>query len=213
MIPEPIINSIIKDMVGEDVVPIVHLMMNKPNISEFKFAEKLSITINQVRNMLYRLSTYDIVDFTRKRDKESGWYIYFWTLNLPKLRDLSVKTKKGLIVQLENSLQGEKNNDFFICPDRHIRVSLTNAMEYNFKCPECGLNLSKEDNKKIIDTIEKRISKLKEEIGLLEKLEIKPLTEKKKKLPQKKLHKKIEKRKFKIKSTKKKKHKTRKKKR
>ncbi|MFH1592020.1 MAG: hypothetical protein ABIB47_01500 [Candidatus Woesearchaeota archaeon] len=179
MIPDEILNPVIEDIAGEDVIPLVQLIKGKINVSEFRMAEKLDITINRVRNMVYRLSSYDLVDSSRKKDKKKGWYVYSWTLNMPKLRDLSVKLKLDNIERLEQRLRTEKANDFFRCPDKHIRASYTLAMEHNFKCPECGLNLEKEDNTKLIETINKTLLKLKQEVEFLRELKIKPMPEKK----------------------------------
>ena len=199
MIPDEILNEIIRDLVGDDVVPLVQLIKEKENVSEFKLADKLNTTVNHVRNMLYRLDEYSLVESTRKKDKKKGWYVYFWTLDLYKLKDLTIKRKKDLLVKLKERIKREETGDFFNCPDKHIRVSLENAMEYAFKCPECDLNLQREDNQKLLNSLNKQIEKNTQDINLLESLDIKPLTEKKpkekkekktKKKPQKKVLKK-----------------------
>ena len=50
------IEELIKELAGPDVVPLVILLKDKKNVSEFKLAEKLKIGVNQVRNMLYRIT-------------------------------------------------------------------------------------------------------------------------------------------------------------
>jgi len=178
MIPDQILNEIIEEIAGSDVLPLVQILKGKVNVSEFKMAEKLEVTVNHVRNMLYRLSAHDVMDWTRKKDKEKGWYVYFWTLNMLKLRDLTVKIKIDRVEKLELRLKNEQSTDYFRCPDKHIRASLTSAMEQEFKCPECGLHLEREDNKKTIETIQRTITRLNEEINLLRSLEILPIKEK-----------------------------------
>ena len=178
MIPDQILNEIIEEIAGSDVLPLVQILKGKVNVSEFKIAEKLEVTVNHVRNMLYRLSAHDVMDWTRKKDKEKGWYVYFWTLNMLKLRDLTVKIKIDRVEKLELRLKNEQSTDYFRCPDKHIRASLTSAMEQEFKCPECGLHLEREDNKKTIETIQRTITRLNEEINLLRSLEILPIKEK-----------------------------------
>ena len=75
------IEVLVTEIAGKDVLPLIELIRGKTDVSEFKIAEKLGKTVNEVRNMLYRLSDYNLVSFTRKKDKRKGWYIYFWTLN------------------------------------------------------------------------------------------------------------------------------------
>ncbi len=184
MIPDQILYDIIEEIAGSDVVPLAQLMKGKTNVSEFKMAEKLDVKINHVRNMLYRLDAHDIVESTRKKDKKKGWYVYYWTLNMQKLKELSIRIKSDHLEKLEQRIKKEETIDYFKCPEKHIRASLTLAMEHEFKCPECALNLEKEDNTKIIESIQKTIAKLKSEIDFLKNLHIEPIkkmkTEKKK---------------------------------
>lgn len=179
MIPHNGFDDIIEEITGADVVPLVHLIGGKSNVSEFKIAEKMGITVNKVRNMLYRLDAYSLVNSDRKKDKKKGWYVYFWTLDLIKLRTLAVKIKRNRINVISERMKKEESSEFFNCPDKHIRVNLENAMEYKFKCPECDLPLVREDGDKIRNSLKKQIEKLKQEIELLEKLEIKPVAERK----------------------------------
>jgi len=179
MIPDNILDEIIRELTDKDVVPVVQLIKGRSHVSEVKIAEKLELTVNHVRNVLYRLGAHNLVDFTRKKDKKKGWYVYYWTLDMVKLRDLAVKIKMGVVMKLKERLTKEKEGEFFNCPDKHIRANLENAMEYNFRCPECDLPLVKEDNVRTINSIQRQIEILKKEIELLQNLEIKPIAERK----------------------------------
>jgi len=174
---DKIFYEVIEEITGSDVVPLFNLIKGKKAVSEFKLAEALNTTVNHVRNMLYRLNSYNLVDFVRKKDRRKGWYVYYWTLDMCKLRDLAVRIKQELIRMLRQRLKKEQRGIFFICPDNHIRASLESAMEYNFRCPECDLPLEKENNEKLIEDTKKQIEKLKKEIEFLGNLKIKPLAE------------------------------------
>jgi len=179
MIPDKILNNTIRDIAGDDVVPLVQLIKGRSHVSEIKIADKLEVTVNNVRNMLYRLEAYNLVTFVKKKDKKKGWYVYFWTLDMGRLRDSTIKRKGGILLKLRERIRRERMGQFFNCPDKHIRVNLENAMENEFKCPECSLQLVSEDNAKLITNMEKRINKLTDEIEILKNLEIKPIVERK----------------------------------
>ena len=179
MIPDNILDEIIKELTDSDVVPVVQLIKGKSHVSEVNIAEKLNMTVNHVRNILYRLGAHSLVDFTRKKDKKKGWYVYYWTLDMAKLRDLAVKIKTDMVAKLKERLVREESGEFFNCPDKHIRLSLENAMEYKFRCPECDLPLEKEENARTIGSIRKQIDRLNREIDLLKSLDIKPIVERK----------------------------------
>ena len=75
----------ISSVAGEDVLPLVERLRGRQNVSEFILADEVQHEINAVRNMLYRLYHANLVTFTRKKDKQKGWYIYYWTFN-PKMK-------------------------------------------------------------------------------------------------------------------------------
>ena len=85
--------------VGEDALPLINILKDKNNISEFKLAEMLNVTVNQIRNMLYRLNEKNLVNFMRKKDKKKGWYIYYWSLNKKSIEGAmqKVKNKQGAV--------------------------------------------------------------------------------------------------------------------
>ena len=77
--------DLVIEIAGPEVVALVELLYGKENVSEFKLADKLELTVNQARNMLYKLHSHNLVSFIRKKDKRKGWYIYYWTLDLRRM--------------------------------------------------------------------------------------------------------------------------------
>lgn len=170
-IVDKLIDDLILEIGGKDVVPLVNLIKNKSNVSEFKLAAKLNLTVNQVRNMLYRLNNHNLVDFTRKKDKVKGWYIYFWSFNMKLAKELALTMKKNKLALLKKRLEKESNETYYACPSECVRFDSTNAMEYQFKCPECGKILVKEENKKNIDKINKEIMNIENDFKELQEFE------------------------------------------
>ncbi len=157
------IENTIKEVAGEDVLPLVAYIKNKKNVSEFKIAEALKIEINIIRNMLYKLYHANIVSFIRKKDKKKGWYIYYWTFNPKRIKFLVEDLRKKKIEKIGDRLDREKNNYFFICKNKCMRTEFDQASEFNFKCPECGELLEQEDNSQKIKELEKEIKELESE--------------------------------------------------
>ena len=77
------VTELVEEIAGKDVVELVELIKGKEHVSEFKIAEKLDLTVNQVRNMLYRLYSHNLVSFIRKKDK-----------NKQKRNNSCIQTKK-----------------------------------------------------------------------------------------------------------------------
>jgi len=159
-----IIEATIAEVAGEDVLPIVHFLKNKKNISEFKIAEAIKKEINATRNMLYRMQEANLVSFIRKKDKKKGWYIYYWTFKPKMIKHIVTNLKKEKLSKLKDRISREKSNHFFICQNKCIRLDFEQAMNFEFKCPECGEIMNQEDNKENIRLIEEEIKKIKKEL-------------------------------------------------
>ncbi len=161
---DKLLDELMVELIGEDSLKLIKLIKSRFNVSEFLIAEKLKISINQVRNILYRLQNYNLVTFTRKKDKKKGWYIYYWTFNIKRARELLLESKKNKLERFNKRLERELHNTFFVCPNSCIRMDEDTAMGYEYKCQECGTILVREDNSKIIDQIKKEITILKNEL-------------------------------------------------
>ena len=151
-----------KEIVGEDAVKIVDYLRDKPNISEFKIAEKTKTEIHQVRNILYRLHNHNLATYIKKKDRQKGWYISYWTFNKRRVRELtdSLKTQKLEKYKYRLSVEEANKNNFFMCSNACIRLDFQSATEHDFKCPECGNLLNQMDNVKTIEFLKVKIKEL-----------------------------------------------------
>lgn len=160
------VEEAIVQLVGEDVLPVVHFLKGKKNISEFVISENLKLEVNRIRNILYRLHTYHIVTYHRKKDRIKGWYISYWTLNPPRMQQIVDELKYQRLEMLKEKLKKEEENkgSYFICPQFCIRVDFENATNLGFYCPECGSLLTHQDNTKTIENLKNKVSELEAEI-------------------------------------------------
>ena len=78
------LRSVFRRIASKSAEDLIEILYDKENVNEFKIAEKLKKNINEVRNILYKLSSFNVISSTRKKDKRKGWYTYFWTLNVEK---------------------------------------------------------------------------------------------------------------------------------
>ncbi|MEM4259382.1 MAG: hypothetical protein QXS38_01295 [Candidatus Pacearchaeota archaeon] len=174
-----LLKNIVSSIAGQQATGIVDLLHNKKNVNEFAIAKKLKLTINQTRNILYKLADEGVVSFVKKKDKKKGgWYTYFWTLNvgkgLTKFKENLVKN----IGDLQTKLNIKKTERFYHCPNCDIESNEETALLYHYTCPECGEVLQLKDKGKEIEHLEKEIAKAQEilnnveqEIGVVSKKE------------------------------------------
>ena len=153
----------IKEVVGEDSIGIIKFLQGKKNISDFKIAERVDRDIHEIRNILYRLYNHNLVTYYRKKDRQKGWYISYWTFNKKRVKDIIQELSKKKLTKFRVRLTEEQSNigNFYICPSACIRVGFDKAVDLEYRCPECGNVLNHQDNTKTIDF-------LKEQIKILE---------------------------------------------
>ncbi len=167
-LPERYIEELAKELFGQDTIPLILLIKDKENVSEFKIAERLGITINQVRNILYRLNEHNLVDSTRKKDRKKGWYIYFWTFDNEKAKDLLVKHKRKKIATMQSIIAAEEKSIFYVCPNSCTRIDNAQALECEFKCTECNSLLKEENREKKRQQMTDQIQRITKEIEELQ---------------------------------------------
>ena len=154
-------------IVGKQAEDIADLLNSKKHVNEFIIAKKLDITINQTRNILYKLSDYGLVSFIRKKDKRKGWYIYFWTLNVfQSLSLLEDKLKKELGF-LDSQLKSRTEKRYYVCQTCSIEVTEDAALLNDFTCPECEEVYELNDNPEIIEQLKKASIRIRREIKLV----------------------------------------------
>src|SRR3989338_209449 len=138
------IEEILVSLLGEGGAPLIKELQKQDNTSEFHLATKTKKDIKVIRRMLYVLYNNNLVSFNRKKDKEKGWYIYYWTLVPESVKYCYFKKKRELLERLTARLEEEKKELFFTCPKKCVRLNFDQATDFEFRCPECGELLSQE---------------------------------------------------------------------
>jgi transcription initiation factor TFIIE subunit alpha len=162
---DALLRKIVKELVSEEAIPIVEYLKGKTKISEFVISEELELEIHKTRFFLYKLLDHNLVSFIRKKDKIKGWYICYWDLNEDIVNHLDQKMKDDKIDKLQERLKREEDNQFYLCRNACARMDFDRAMEFTFKCPECGEIMHLQDNTKTIDFLKERIKEIDEEGG------------------------------------------------
>lgn len=153
---------------GKQAEEIVSLLDGKKYVNEFIIAKKLNLTINQTRNILYKISDHGLVSFIRKKDKRKGWYTYFWKIEIMKCLEFLKANLTKKMDQIHHQIKSRETKEFYVCERCHIEFNEENALIYNFTCPECGNILSRKDNTSAIKEYNKELDKLKKELELVD---------------------------------------------
>src|SRR3989344_860697 len=165
-----VLKEIAVSVAGVHAVGVVDALFDKKNVNEFMIAKKMNFTINQTRNILYKLADKGLVSFIRKKDsKKGGWYIYFWTLDVDKSLGMLKEKIEHRINEIKNEIATRKSKRFYLSPSINVEYTEEQALEYDFVCPETGEVMQLKDNSEMIAKLEKEIAELR---LLLDKINI-----------------------------------------
>lgn len=165
------LKDLLKELVGtvsgKPSEDIVGLILEKKHVNEFIIAKKMGLTINQVRNILYKLSDEGVVTSIRKKDKRKGWYIYFWRIETVKALEALKKIIEKKIEQINTQVLNRENKVYYVCERCGLEFNEENALLLNFTCPECGTVFTIKDNTKLVKEMKKNLEKYQREIEVI----------------------------------------------
>ena len=204
------LTDVMVGIVGKPGEDLVELLDDKKYTNEFLIAKKLDLTINQTRNILYKVSDYGLVSSIRKKDKKKGWYTYFWKIEILKSLEFLKEILLKNVNEINNQIKSRTEKQFYTCKRCNIEITEEKALPHDFICNECGDVYSLKDNSLALRSLEKEKNKIDKQLKLINE-EIKKEKEKLEKSKIRKLKKeekeKAEKRRIKRELTKKNKEK------
>jgi len=162
------LKEIVVALAGKQAEGMIDLIDGKKYINEFIIAKKLDLTINQVRNILYKISDYGLVSFIRKKDKKKGWYTYFWKIEIAKSLEFLKENLFKKMELIQNQINSRRTKEFYTCERCNIEFSEETALTHNFMCNECGEIMSRKDNAPAIREYTRELDKLKRELTLID---------------------------------------------
>lgn len=163
-----LLKELVGKVAGKNTEVIVDIISGGRPVNEFKIAEKLKLTINQTRNILYKLTAQNIVSFVRKKDTKKGWYIYSWSINFQKSLEKLKELKKREIYNYEHLLESRQSKRFYVCSSGCMETNEENAMLHDFKCQECGQLLQLKSFDAEIKDLKEKIEKARKNIGMID---------------------------------------------
>ncbi len=157
------VKQFIIDVLGEEGLDVVKCLTGR-EVTDERIAEETGFKLNIVRKMLYKLYDYRLASYVRTKDKEIGWYIYTWKLDLSKISDILKQRKVKMLDELTGRLEFETSNVFFTCRNDNAKVPFTVASENSFKCPHCNEIMDYADNRSVVSSLEREINRIRKEI-------------------------------------------------
>ena len=157
MINDPLVKQLLTSIVeDESNLPIVEALNDGIETDE-EIANETGIKLNIVRKILYKLYDMGIASYKRSKDPDTQWFTYSWKFEKDEIINRIIKDSENYLAMLNEELEREENNMFFICPLGHVRLDFDEASDYEFLCPACGEELEFQDNAETIEQIKEDI--------------------------------------------------------
>ncbi|MGC8675468.1 transcription factor [Fervidicoccus sp.] len=170
----------------ENVVPndpleeFISKMATNPSLLIFRFlakenseatedtlSEKLGMSKNLVRKLLYKLHDINVVVYRRVRDEKTNYYIYYWKINWEGLAATLLERKKEVLKKLKEKAASEEGKvGIYYCKKCGREYTFDEALENDFRCKICNEPLEFTQKGKYEEFLQKYIKKLEEEIKI-----------------------------------------------
>ncbi|AEG18224.1 transcription factor E [Methanobacterium paludis] len=159
MLSDPVVQEILMDITNDEkTLSIIECILNGKTREE-EIAEELGIKLNLVRKVLYKLYDAGVATYRRSKDPETQWFTYSWKFDEEKVHQIITKKYEKFSREIEESLEYEEGNMFFLCRANGHRYNFEEASKNNFKCPKCGGTLEYQDNSTIILELKQMMEK------------------------------------------------------
>ncbi|MBQ1781802.1 MAG: transcription factor E [Methanobrevibacter sp.] len=161
MLDDPLVKTLLTNVVeDESNLPIVEAL-DKGIETDEEIANETGIKLNIVRKILYKLYDLGLASYKRSKDPETQWFTYSWKFEKDEVITRIKKDSQDYLKMLNDELEREENNMFFLCPQGHVRLDFDESSDYEFMCPVCGEELEFQDNAD-------NIKQIKEDIKMVE---------------------------------------------
>ncbi|HLC68881.1 MAG TPA: hypothetical protein VJH24_03495 [Candidatus Bilamarchaeaceae archaeon] len=127
-------------LAGENALEIVRNFNGES--SDEDLAKKLQLKISDVRATLNKLHNYGLVQYSRQKDSETGWYSYSWILNKNRIEQWARAQQTPPMLAT--------GMDHYFCPGcgPESMLPFPEATKAEFRCPQCDKGMEFLDEEK-----------------------------------------------------------------
>lgn len=161
----PALIAVARELIGEEAVQLIKILSEQDETTDDELIQKTGMKLNNLRKLLYQLFEQSLVSYRRVRDKDAGWFKYYWRINRTGLSILLNAKKRKVLGKLKERLEYESKNMFFICQTDNVRFVFEEAMETNFQCPTCGGRLESIQNHEAIHILKLKIEEIESSLS------------------------------------------------
>jgi transcription initiation factor TFIIE subunit alpha len=155
---------------GEESVRVIKAVNEE--MTDDALAEKCKLKVSEIRKILNKLHNLRLAEYTRIKDKDTGWYSYIWKVNLSSIYQILGKSMQTEMDRLTQQFEECTTVFSYYCPkcSKNNIIEFDSATRLAFKCPNCKKNLkaTQAENETIAEQLEelkKKYATFKETLG------------------------------------------------
>jgi transcription initiation factor TFIIE subunit alpha len=152
-------------LIGEEGITLIAEFPEGKEYSDEELADMTQINLNTVRHTLYTLYERRLAEYRRIKNNETGWLTYLWRL-LPHNINTAIENELDLVLEkLKKRERYEFSNDFYMCKECGVTLTFNQALDDEFKCPNCDAQMTHHDNSLLLAALSKRVEEMSEILG------------------------------------------------
>lgn len=155
-IDPPCLESYILDVCGKKGLKVAQEVGD--GATDENIEKKTKIKMAEIRATLNQLHEHGIVEYNREKNMANGWFTYTWKINPDRAMKNFLSAKKKEYEQLQQKATAEEGAMFYKCRKSCLKVPFDEAMEAQFKCPECNGKMKYASNQAELKELRDKIS-------------------------------------------------------
>jgi len=140
---------------------------HKEITNDEKLANLYGKKVTIVRSILNKLCYRGVVIYDKVKDKDSGWYNYYWKIDFEKLAKIIYSEHKDKKAKINEKTEFGTNYNLFCCKNECKLIPFEVAAEYNFVCPHCNESLAYYDYNKKINELNDYLRQIEKEMEFI----------------------------------------------
>ena len=102
--PDAALEAATRELLGEEAVQLIQILSEQEETTDDELIIKTGMKLNNLRKILYQLFEQSLVSYRRVRDKDAGWFKYYWRINRTGLSILLNAKKRRILAKLKERL-------------------------------------------------------------------------------------------------------------
>lgn len=162
-----LLEEFVKNLLGDEALKILKTLLSEnKDLTEDEISEKTGFAKNITRKNLYLLQEYRLVSYKRIKNRETGWYYYYWRVNTDELPLVLIELKKDILSKLKQKAEKlASGGSSYVCPSCNRKYTFNEAFDREFTCDFCNTELVYVEVNPFAEQLNKVIRRLEEELA------------------------------------------------